>query len=123
SWINILSSLNNSNSGTVIYSLAANTNIQSRSGSIIIGGQNFLLTQSGISTNTSTNGARLQFMARTTTNITLSVQGAQGKMYVLESSADLIQWTPISTNSAPSTVTDAAVSNTPHRFYRTVEIP
>jgi hypothetical protein len=62
-------------------------------------------------------------MARTATNVTLSVQGTQGKIYVLESSADLIQWTPVSTNTAPSTFTDAPVANAPRRFYRTVELP
>jgi len=63
------------------------------------------------------------FMSRSETSATLSVQGDEGKMYVAECSEDFIHWIPISTNSAPSTVTDAAVGNAPRRFYRTVEIP
>ncbi len=117
SWISILSSLNNSNSGTVAYSLAPNTNSQARSGSILIGGQWLFLTQFGI-----TNGPRLQVMSQTQTNTTLALAGNEGKMYVLESSDDLILWTPISTNSAPSAFTDAT-AHAPRRFYRTVEIP
>ena len=121
SWISILSSLNNSNSGTVIYSLAPNTNSQARSGQVLIGGQGFLLTQFG--TSSATNAPRLQIVSQTPTNTALSVQGHAGSMYVVECSTDLVHWTPISTNSAPSLVTDAPVADTPRRFYRTVEIP
>jgi len=120
SWISILSSLNNSNNGTVAYSLAPNTNSQARSGSILIGGQGFLLTQFG--TSSATNAPKLEFMGRTGTNATLSVHGETGKIYVVQCSEDLIYWTPIGTNSAPSTVTDAT-ANAPQRFYRAVEIP
>jgi hypothetical protein len=121
SWISILSTLNSSNSGTFTYSLAPNTNSQTRSGNVLIGGQRFLLTQAG--TSSGTNALRLEFMGRTGTNATLSVHGESGKMYVVQCSEDLIHWTPIGTNSAPSTVTDAAAANAPQRFYRTVEIP
>ncbi len=117
SWITILSSVNNSNSGPVAYSLAPNTNSQARSGSINIGGQRFFLIQFGI-----TNAPRLEVMSQTQTNTTLALEGNEGKMYVLESSDDLIHWTPISTNSAPSAVTDAT-ADARRRFYRTVEIP
>jgi len=122
SWITILSGLTNWGNGTMTYRLAPNTDAPTRTASINIGGRQFLVTQAGTSLS-GANGARLQFMGRTGTNATLSVQGEAGKMYVVECSEDLIQWIPISTNSAPSTVTDAAVGNAPHRFYRTVEIP
>ena len=115
SWINILSSSNNSSSGMVFYSLAPNTNRQARSGKIIIGGRDFLLTQPG--------SPSLQFIGRTQTNATFSLQGDGAKMYVVECSEDLIHWIPISTNSAPSTITDVAGGNAPRRFYRTAEIP
>jgi hypothetical protein len=118
-WVSIHSSLNNVGSGTVNYSLALNANADARSGNVIIGGQLFRLTQQGAGT----NAPRLQIMARTGTNAMLSVQGEAGKMYIVEGSEDLIHWTPISTNSAPSTVTDATVGNAPRRFYRTVESP
>lgn len=114
SWISILSSLNNSNNGTVAYSLAPNTNSHARSGSIVIGGLEFLLTQSAPS--------QLQIVGHTPTNTTLSIQGSAGQMYVVECSNDLIQWTPISTNSAPSTVANAT-ADAPQRFYRALEIP
>jgi hypothetical protein len=78
-----------------------------------------LLTQAGLPSGT--NAPRLQFMSRTEAAFILSVQGEPGKMYVVESSDDLIHWIPISTNSAPSTFTDAAVGAS-RRFYRTVEI-
>jgi hypothetical protein len=122
SWISILSSLNNSSSGIVIYSLAPNTNSQVRSGVIRIDGQNFTVTQSGTSV-TASNAPRIQFMSRTGNVATLSVQGETGRMYVVECSEDLIHWIPISTNSAPAAVTDVPVGNAPRRFYRTVEIP
>ena len=95
-WISILSSLNNSSSGTVVYSLAPNTNSQARTGNIIIGGQHFLLTQAGASLS-GTNAPWLQFMSRTETGATLAVQGAGGKMYVVECSEDSIHWIPIKT--------------------------
>jgi hypothetical protein len=118
SWITIISLTNTTGSGTVGYTLTANPSASTRSGNLVIGGKVFAVTQSG-----STNAARLKFMSRTETNATLSVQGDAGKMYVVEASEDLIHWLPISTNSASSTVTDTAVGNVPHRFYRTVESP
>ncbi len=122
SWIRILSSLNNSNNGTVLYALTANTNAQTRSGNILVGGQPFRLTQAGVSPS-GTNGPRLQFVSRSETNASFAMQGEPGKMYVVECSEDLIHWTPMSTNAAPSTITDAAVGNAPRRFYRIVETP
>ncbi|HEY0549960.1 MAG TPA: BACON domain-containing carbohydrate-binding protein, partial [Verrucomicrobiae bacterium] len=120
-WISILTSLNITNSGTVRYLLQPNTNLQSRTGAIRIGAENFVVTQLG--TSSGTNRPRIQFMGRTGNGAILSVQGEQGKMYVVECSEDLIHWIPISTNSAPSTVTDTPVGNAPRRFYRTVQIP
>jgi hypothetical protein len=113
SWVSI-SNPNSSGSGAMVYSLTANTNLLSRSGNVIIGGRTFFLTQSG--------PPKLQFVNRPGTNAMLSVQGSQGS-YVVECSEDLIHWIPISTNSPPSTLTDVPVSNTPRRFYRTLEIP
>ena len=119
SWISFLTNPNGSGNGAVTYQLTANTNLQARTGAIYIGGQPFLVTQAGMSSGT--NAARLQFVGRSATNATLSVQGEAGRMYVTECSEDLIHWVPISTNAAPSTVTDATVGN--KRFYRTAEFP
>ena len=114
SWISFASN-SNSGSGAVLYSVARNTNIQARSGIVIIGGKTLLLTQAG--------GPSLRFLRGTNSNTTLSVHGDAGKLYVVECSEDLIHWIPISTNSASSTVTNAPVGNAPRRFYRTVEMP
>jgi hypothetical protein len=122
SWISLLGTLNGSNNGSVTYFITSNTNTHPRTGHILIGGQQFLLTQAGTSFS-GTNTSRLRFMSRTETDVTLSVQGEAGKLYVVECSEDLIHWIPISTNSAPATVTDAPVAGAPRRFYRTVEIP
>lgn len=111
-WVTILSgtTTNEAGSGTLRYKVTANPSTFARSGNIRIGGQQFFLTQWGTS-GPGTNTARLHFMGRTQTNATLSVQGEAGKMYVVECSEDLIQWIPISTNSAPSTFTDAAATH------------
>ena len=111
---------NRTGNGSVAYAVGANPTSFARSGSISIGGQPFLLTQSGAR---GTNATRLRFLGRTTTNATLSVQGEAGKMYVVEGSEDLINWQPISTNPAPATVTATTLGNPPQRFYRTVEVP
>jgi hypothetical protein len=46
-----------------------------------------------------------------------------GQTYILQTSADLLNWTPLSTNvptSTPFTWIDAGATNTPVRFYRVV---
>jgi len=117
SWITIRSNLTNVGSAAVLYSIASNSNFLARSGSIVIGGKLFNLTQMG----TGTNAARLQILSQIGTNATLSVQGDVGKTYIVEASEDLIHWTAIATNSAPATVTDSTAGNAPWRFYRSVE--
>jgi sulfur relay (sulfurtransferase) DsrF/TusC family protein len=49
SWIMILSGTNGTGSATVIYAVAANTNLSDRTGVVLIGGQAFNLIQHGIS--------------------------------------------------------------------------
>lgn len=49
SWIGITSGSNGSGSGTVAYSVAANTGTSSRTGTLTIGGQTFTVTQAGTS--------------------------------------------------------------------------
>jgi hypothetical protein len=49
--------------------------------------------------------------------------GVVGQTYVLESSTDLLNWTPISTNTpvdVPFTLVDPAASAAPYRYYRVV---
>lgn len=56
--------------------------------------------------------------------IRFSLQGPAGSMCVLQTSTNLIHWTPLSTNSIPPegvlTVTDPTSSTRPARFYRAV---
>ena len=62
----------------------------------------------------------------------LVVQGQWGRTNVIEVSADLTVWTPISTNVMPLSVcptcpyvyfSDAASTNSARRFYRAFQLP
>jgi uncharacterized repeat protein (TIGR01451 family) len=63
-----------------------------------------------------------------TTNQTfqITLTGQAGLTYVLQASADLTAWTPISTNTAPESgvikITDSDASGYVHRFYRAVRV-
>jgi hypothetical protein len=54
----------------------------------------------------------------------LGLSGIAGSNYVLEISTDLINWIPVSTNSAPANVfelTDSNAAAFPYRFYRVLQ--
>lgn len=78
-------------------------------------------------------GPRLRFLGRTTEGGTrIMVQGRAGWTDVVEASADLVVWTPISTNVMDFSlcpicpfeiVEDPASTKLPQRFYRAVEYP
>ena len=53
----------------------------------------------------------------------IQLSGPAGSNYVIQASADLKNWTPISTNAAPTgsiSYTDVAAKNLPFRYYRAV---
>ena len=57
----------------------------------------------------------------TTNGFNLNLSGPAGSNYVIEASADLKSWVPISTNAAPSgtvSYTDTAAKNIAFRYYR-----
>src|SRR6185312_2186411 len=53
----------------------------------------------------------------------LTVNGVSGHQYTVEASLDLIQWTPIYTNTAPFTYEDDQTSQYSGQFYRAVYQP
>jgi hypothetical protein len=53
----------------------------------------------------------------------LLVTGQPGNYYIVQSSTNLMDWFPISTNTASFELIDPDATNYPMRFYRTVLIP
>ena len=54
-------------------------------------------------------------------SLQLNMAGARGKYYILQSSTNLVNWTPILTNFGPFTLLqDSSVSTNSRRFYRVV---
>jgi len=54
----------------------------------------------------------------------VELQGLAGKTYIFQSSTNLTEWVPISTNVAPPTViqiVDPSSRNYPYQFYRALE--
>jgi hypothetical protein len=56
----------------------------------------------------------------------VKLHGEAGRMYSIETSTDLVHWTPwtnILNSTGTMTVTDTAATNYPARFYRTRLMP
>ncbi|MDB6121748.1 MAG: hypothetical protein JWQ71_741 [Pedosphaera sp.] len=51
------------------------------------------------------------------------VNGVTGYNYVVEVSTNLVDWTPVWTNTAPFTFTDGNTTNFPSQYYRAVYVP
>ncbi|HSU54496.1 MAG TPA: hypothetical protein VLT36_10580 [Candidatus Dormibacteraeota bacterium] len=53
----------------------------------------------------------------------LSVSGVPGWDYIVQASSDLLNWTPLSTNTSPFSFTDPQPASAPQKFYRAVAGP
>ena len=47
-----------------------------------------------------------------------SLEGDSNTTYVVEASANFVDWQPVSTNTGPAQITDSPPANPPYRFYR-----
>jgi hypothetical protein len=56
-------------------------------------------------------------------NFSFHLTGVAGFSYVVQSSADLLNWVSVETNSAPFTFTVPNAASAPTRFFRTVNQP
>ncbi len=119
SWVNLTAGLNGSDSAFVRYTLTVNTSTVARTAVLLIAGQPFTIRQLGMAP-----ASMLRLDAFTPgMGATLSIQGTEGRLYVIESSEDLVHWRPIGTNSTPGSITENATTNAPRRFYRSYELP
>jgi hypothetical protein len=96
-WLTISSGASMTGSGAVTYTVSANTSVNSRTGTLTIGGQTFTVTQSGV-----TGSVTL-----TPTTDTAVAAGATGKTVTVTSNAPDFAWTAAS-NAAWLTVTAGA---------------
>ena len=81
-----------------------------------------------------TNSALAQLVVITNTTPTISapvqangqfafqVTGVAGLQYVVEATADMVNWTPVQTNTVPFTYTETNASNFDQRFYRSYNL-
>ena len=59
-----------------------------------------------------------------TNGVVVCLLGEPNHPHILETSTTLTTWTPVLTNSAPTTLSDLYVTNAPgagHRFFRSVK--
>jgi hypothetical protein len=84
-------------------------------------------TESGFSNQTSysvpTPAASLNAATHGKGGFGFVVNGVPGYKYVVEASTDMINWTPLETNTVPFSYSDPAASQFSRRFYRTVYLP
>jgi len=105
SWITITSGASGSGSGTVVYSVTANTNTSSRAGTLTIAGQTFTVTQAAAATLT-VSPATLSFTAQRG-----GANPLAQALQVTASDASSIPWT--ATSSAAWLSVSPASGNTP----------
>jgi hypothetical protein len=66
-----------------------------------------------------TNLAPLTSMSRSDGHFSFTISGTAGSVYIVEASADLVNWVPVQTNAAPFVFTETN-SDLPQQFYRAV---
>ncbi len=67
---------------------------------------------------------RLSNPARNSTNLSLRLDGQAGVSYAISSSADLLTWSPLQTNTLSDTYTNLTLAApNPHQFYRAEWVP
>jgi hypothetical protein len=71
----------------------------------------------------STAAATLSPTASTKGHFSFTINGVSGYQYAVQTSSDMIHWTPVQTNTAPFSFVDSNASKFSHRFYRTVSLP
>ncbi|MGA1869867.1 MAG: BACON domain-containing protein [bacterium] len=111
SWITITSGSSGSGSATVSYSVAAHTSADSRTGTMIIGGQSFIVIQSGISCSYSVIPATRSFSSSYGTDI-VSVTAPSGCNWEASSNDSWITITSESSGSGNRAVNYSVSSNT-----------
>lgn len=70
-----------------------------------------------------TPAALLASAGRTNNQFAFDVVGVSGAKYIVQCSTDMVNWTPVSTNTAPFSFTDASTEAVPGKFFRTVYKP
>jgi hypothetical protein len=58
-----------------------------------------------------------------TDSFQFTITGVPGLNYAIEASTNLVDWTPLATNSSPCTFVDDDATNFPARYYRSVYLP
>ena len=66
-----------------------------------------------------TNLATLTSMSRSDGHFSFTISGTAGSVYIVEASADLVNWVAVQTNAAPFVFTETN-SDLPKQFYRAV---
>ncbi len=70
--------------------------------------------------------AQLQFPSVSVSNLVLQIEGQAGVPYVIQTSPDLVNWSPVSTNSTPGNgllLTNVISGTASQQFWRAVWIP
>jgi hypothetical protein len=70
--------------------------------------------------------AQLQIPSLSASNLVLQIQGQAGVPYVIQSSPDLVNWSPVSTNLTPGNglqLTNFISGDSSQQFWRAVWVP